>query len=402
MKDPEKLMEDIPNGVKDKLRFLPVTERFSDGGKECICVIVRPQKHPVYYDGQYYSRTGSVTTLLEGHELTLALMKREGISWTDRIADNISIGDLSKEAADYFVNLARDRGRIPVYAGSDDMRALLKHLDLLDGDDIKIAGALLFHPQPDHIVPGTTIDIGVFSEDGALLRDDTTAGPLIMQPDKAVEVLYERYIQGTYYIDGMDRRMRYDYPKEAVRECVMNAVIHKEYSRFLPVTIRVYPDRLEIFNHGKLPDGWTIEKLIGEHGSEPRNFRMAKVFYDAGRIEKWGIGIGMIMRSCRNAGMPDPKFEIFSDGLRVTFRPAAKLKIHSATANTEGLTPSEKKVYAVIAEGKFTTAEEAASSLGLSVVTVKRTTVKLKEKGLIRRTGSKKTGDWESICEINQ
>jgi len=395
--DPAKLMEDIPNGVKDKLRFLPLVERFMDEDKECIRITIRPQKHPVYYDGRYYTRTGSVTTLLEGHELTLELMKREGISWTDRIAENISISDLSKDAVDYFVDLAKDKGRIPVYAGSDDIPALLKHLDLLDDGKLRIAGALLFHPQPDRIVLGTTIDIGVFSEDGALLRDDIIGGPLIMQPDKAVDTLYEKHIQGTYFIDGMDRKTRYDYPKVAIRECIMNSAIHKEYSRFLPVTIRIYPDRLEIFNHGKLPEGWTIEKLIGEHGSEPRNLRLAKVFYDAGRIEKWGVGIGMILKSCKDAGMPEPKFEIFSGGLRVTFRPAVNASSVPVTVNISGLKSSEAEIYKIISEGKFTTAEDAARITGLSVSTVKRTTSKLKSKGLIRRTGNNKKGNWETV-----
>ena len=65
--DPEKLMEDIPNGVKDKLKFLPALERVSEDGKECIRIIVESQKHPVYYDGRYYVRSGSITTILEGH-----------------------------------------------------------------------------------------------------------------------------------------------------------------------------------------------------------------------------------------------------------------------------------------------------------------------------------------------
>lgn len=396
LKSPEKLMEDIPNGVKDKLRFIPALERFSDNGRECIRITVRPQKHPVYYDGQYYVRAGSVTTLLEGHELTLALMKREGISWTDRVADGIDASDLSKDAVDYFVGLARDKGRIPIYAGSDNVPAILKHLDLLEDGKLRIAGALLFHPEPDHIVLGTTIDIGVFSEDGALLRDDVIRGPLIMQPDKAVEMLYEKHIQGTYYIDGMERKTRYDYPKAAIRESIMNAVIHKEYSRFLPVTVRIYPDRLEIFNHGKLPEGWTIDRLIGEHGSEPRNFRMAKVFYDAGRIERWGVGIGTILRSCRDSGMPDPKFEVFSGGLRITFTPAVSGNGKSTVAPSKenGRGASVSAVLSALASSGPMSTSDLIVKTDLSRGRVNHALKFLSERGDIEKQNGKK-GVWK-------
>ena len=67
----------------------------------------------------------------------------------------------------------------------------------------------------------------------------------------------------------------------------MNAVVHKKHSYFLPVTIKVYSDSLVILNYGRLPDGWTIKELLEKHDSGPKNRRIAKVFYDAGRIEKW-------------------------------------------------------------------------------------------------------------------
>ena len=89
--------------------------------------------------------------------------------------------------------------------------------------------------------------------------------------------------------------------------------------------MKVYDDRITIWNDGMLPDGITVESLMKEHASRPRNKNIAAVFYRAGFIEPWGRGIKKICKAFTEAGLPPPKFDEISNGTRITIeRTAAK------------------------------------------------------------------------------
>jgi len=99
-----------------------------------------------------------------------------------------------------------------------------------------------------------------------------------------------------------------EYPEDALREAIINAVIHRDYLGTSSIQIRVYDDRLVIMNEGKLPPEVPVEKLKEEHVSKPRNPLLARVFYLAGLIEAWGRGTIKIVESCKQNGLPEPDF----------------------------------------------------------------------------------------------
>ena len=108
-----------------------------------------------------------------------------------------------------------------------------------------------------------------------------------------------------------------EYPFEALREILYNAIIHRKYDH-TPIFISVYDDRMMIWNDGELPKELTIEKLKGKHLSKPRNKLLASVFYKAGFIETWGRGTLKIINECLKHGLPEPKIEMFSGGFGIT------------------------------------------------------------------------------------
>ena len=109
--------------------------------------------------------------------------------------------------------------------------------------------------------------------------------------------------------EGIHRREILEYPYEALREAIINALIHRNYLGASSIQIRVYNDRLVIMNEGKLPPEVPVEKLKTEHLSKPRNTLLADVFYKAGFIESWGRGTIKIMEKCQEQGLPEPDFE---------------------------------------------------------------------------------------------
>ena len=109
-------------------------------------------------------------------------------------------------------------------------------------------------------------------------------------------------------------------PESALREALLNAVVHRDYAVPAPIQIRVHDDRLRIYNPGSLPEGWTLEKLLGPHPSQPYNPDIANAFFRAGEIETWGRGIDRVFRACKRAGTPKPEIRLGPDGIWFEFR----------------------------------------------------------------------------------
>lgn len=126
-----------------------------------------------------------------------------------------------------------------------------------------------------------------------------------------------------HFIEGRMRRVDTPlYPPLAVREALVNALVHRDYSiDGGAVSVALFDDRLEIWSTGTLPTGLTPEKLKGAHESIPRNRLIADVFYRRGLIEKWGRGTNKILDEAKKLGCPEPEFEEIAGAFVVRFRP---------------------------------------------------------------------------------
>lgn len=184
VRNAKKLTEELPNIIQHKLGFKASVETRAENGKEYVVIAVKPQPDAVSYNGRFYVRSGSTTQEISGHEIVTLQFEKDGISFTDIATDKASVKDLSTEAVEYMVRRGKERGRMPALVSADNVPAVLRHFDLMQGEKLTVAGALLFHPRPSSVVQGAYTEIGVFSEaDGRvkLLRDDYVEGPLIMQ-----------------------------------------------------------------------------------------------------------------------------------------------------------------------------------------------------------------------------
>ena len=137
-------------------------------------------------------------------------------------------------------------------------------------------------------------------------------------------------------ITGKPRREQvWDYPLEALREAVVNAVCHRDYGDTADIQIKVFDDHIRIWSPGFLPFGVTIEDLYRRtHASRPRNKLIAQVFYDLEIIERYGSGIQRMLDACKDAGLPEPTLEESTGGFLITFRKAAQ-SAYTATATQQ-------------------------------------------------------------------
>ncbi len=179
---------------------------------------------------------------------------------------------------------------------------------------------MLYHSNPEKYITGAYIKIGFFESDSDLRFQDEIHGNLFEQIEKTTEILFTKYIKALISYEGLNRVETYEYPKEAIREALLNAVVHKDYSGSVPILISVYKDKLLMWNEGQLPENWTIETLFDKHSSKPFNPDIANTLFRSGYIESWGRGISKMTEQCFNNGLPLPLFFFKSSGFWVEFR----------------------------------------------------------------------------------
>jgi len=285
-------------------------------------VEIRSEPAPglVPYNGRYLRRVGTTNRDFSPNELARHILTRSGRSW-DSLPSEWTLEEIDPEALRRFALLAR--ARLPYFDPSHPEQSL-RNLDLLEGERLKNAGVLLFGKRPQRLFPQAQVRIGLFRGTEILDSHDFT-GTLWDHLDGAMarfrQVLKVRFdIQVEEpSLEGLQRKEVWEYPLEALREAVVNALIHRDYTYPADVQIRLEEDRLEVWSPGELPPPLTPEALYGPHSSVLRNPLIAQAFYFAGVIERWGTGTTRIIRLCREQGLPEPEFDNWQGGFRVTF-----------------------------------------------------------------------------------
>ena len=315
----KRLMEDIPNKVRDVLGIIVDVYLLKEDEKEYIEIVVPPYSNPINYKGQYHYRSGSTKQELKGSALNRFLLERGGIHWDEYLIPNVTVADLSEEAFKRFRREAAESGRVDKDVLEDSNEVLIENLLLKDETgQLKRSAVMLFHPQPERFVPGAYVKLGFFAgEDDELVFQDEIHGPLMLQVDEVIRLLEERYLVRAISYVKHHRREKIEYPEDSLRESVLNAITNKDYTSGYPIQISVYPDHLSVWNYGQLPEGWTVGRLFVKHPSMPLNRSLANVFFRSGDIESWGRGYRRIVRGNESAGLLPPIVET-EDGLRVT------------------------------------------------------------------------------------
>ncbi len=142
-------------------------------------------------------------------------------------------------------------------------------------------------------------------------------GDVFQQVDQAVDFVLSKISVSVGLRDAATQApIQYEIPRSVVSEAIVNAIAHRNYSSNGSVQVMLFADRLEIFNPGKLPPELSISKLKTDHGSYPANPKLAEPLYQAGYIERFGTGTGEIFRLLKDAGLPEPLFDL-GEGVKV-------------------------------------------------------------------------------------
>jgi ATP-dependent DNA helicase RecG len=318
------------------------------------------------------------------------------MSWDRGIEEKASLDDIDIKAIETFKKDAERAGRLPDVNGLS-VEQILKKLRLLTRDGLTRAGLVLFGKDPGEFYPNLFVKIGRFGDNMVDMRfQEVCEGNLIYLLGDVMEMLEKKFLIKPIRFEGIHRIEELEYPVPALREMLLNALVHRNYIGSM-TQIKVFNNRLSFWNAGKLPEELSIDKLLQIHESIQRNPLIAEVCYKAGYIDSWGRGVEKIMEACLEAELPLPEFQERSGGFVVTLNKTLDKTLDKTLGKTLGKTPDA--IIALLQENPYLTLDEIAKRINRSISAVDRATAKLKSDNIVRRIGSRKEGHWEIIDE---
>ena len=366
IRNAKKLLEDLPNKITTILGIVADVNLHETSQGDFLEIVVEPQPNPVNYKGEYHYRSGSTKQELKGAALDKFLLQKYGRKWDSVVIPNVSISELQQETFTFFKEKGIKSKRLDKSCIENTPEQLLNGLKLTDNGHLKRAALLLFHPDPEKFVTGAFIKIGFFRTNTDLLFQDDIHGNLFEQIEQTMELLLTKYTKALISYKGLSRIETYEYPEDALREALLNAVTHKDYAGCTPIQISVYKDKIMIWNIGQLPENWTVDMLQEKHTSIPYNPDIANAFFRSGYVEAWGRGIEKINELCTDARLPLPVITYNHSGCWVEFRK----DIYNADSLYEkGLNERQIKAILYVKEkGRITNSEyQKINEIGKSV-----------------------------------
>lgn len=385
-----KLLEQLPNKFRDILGVYAEVNLQSENNKHFLEIIIPRFDVPISVRGKYYLRTGSTLQELKGPALNEFILKRTGKTWDDIPEQRASVNDIDEATVKQFLKDARIAKRINV---EDDISILdlLEKLRLLEEGHLKRAAIVLFGKDPGKFYPNMAVKIGKFGESDADLKfHEVLEGNLIQLKEQIGEMLNAKFFIHPIDFEGMQRVERDEYPVAAVREMILNALVHRNYMG-AATQIRLYDDDFSIWNDGGLPEGITEEDLKKVHRSKPRNPLIADVCFKGGYIDSWGRGTIKIIEACEESGLPEPILKEEQGGFLSKI-----FKDWFAEDQLKKMGLNDRQVEAVEyvkKNGKITNKEYQAL-LKVSRMTATRDLTKLVEKNILQSSEAKGAGSF--------
>jgi ATP-dependent DNA helicase RecG len=344
---------------------------------------------PVACRGKYFKRVKNSNHLLSVTEVVNLHLQTLNASW-DAYPDPVhSLDEISLEKVQAAIEVMKSNG----LTINETPIAFLQKYDLLRDGKLTNAAYLLFKKNDSFL---TTIELGRF-QDAITIKDTArTKADVLTQIEQVLDFV-RKHINRRVIITGeAQNTQKWQYPMEAIREIVINMIIHRDYRSSSDSIVKIFDNKIEFYNPGKLPEDITIENLLsGNYKSNPRNKLLADFCKDMRLIEKYGSGIGRIRNYFREDGLPEPELENISDGFQVTvFGKEVSGTTENYPENYPEKAQTTRKILFEIKQNSKITQKELAQIIGISEDGIKWNLRKLKNEGILERIGADKGGHW--------
>jgi ATP-dependent DNA helicase RecG len=338
---------------------------------------------PYSVNGSFYVRQGANTQKLNRNEIIEFLQNVNKISFEKQTSE-FSVKYIDKNKLNHFLKKANINKNLPV-------SHILKNLNLLTNDTPNNACALLFSKKITKYFLNADISCVLYQGNSkAVMLDKKVFDADFISNFENSLLFILRNTKTKADIINLVRVETSEIPEEALREAILNAMIHRDYFTQGRILIEIYSDRVEILNPGKL----LFDKKNFGKISVLRNPILADCILRTNLIEKIGSGIKRIKKL-----VPDVKFNIDTDWFSVIFRRNLYIDVGSKVGSNVGskLTNNQKEILLLITKNPYITKKEIESNLDISKTAIDNNISKLKKEGILERVGSDKTGYWKII-----
>ena len=416
-----KTIREVSKAISENIepKIYPAVNKIKLDDKECILVEFEGDDIPYLAFGRAYMRVGDEDRQLSMKEIRKIILKDENEigKWERKVSD-YTIDNIDEELLKDFIEKGRKAKRINFpYTNKEE---ILRKLSLVNkNNELLNAGYILFAKEAK-----LEMQMAIFATETKLtfLDMDQVFGNIFELIEVGESYIRKNIKWPVNFKSGSVERVEIpEIPLEAIREAIINSLIHRDFKNPKSNEVAIYKDRVEIFNPGEFPEGYKPEDFIdGKEGSMPRNPLIANTLYLSKDIEKWGSGFRRIAEACAKAKVK-VKFEIRKNGFMVIFYRKTDEELYNLTQNdTKNVVlndknvalndknvvlklkeqyPKLRKVYVdiikVIFENKDITQEEIADKLSKTRNSIYRNTKTLKDMGILERVGSKKKGYWK-------
>lgn len=380
--NPLALEERLANLISDSIlpRLIPDIEILPWRRTHVLAVQVYPSPGRPHYlksgglDGGVYVRVGSTNRRADRELIDELRRFARGETYDEQAMPECDSEALDFRATSESFALARKLKR----ADLETLRLMTRH----QGRKVPtVGGMLLFGKERERYFPDAWVQAGRFRGTDKTHITDTLEirSPPVRAVEETVAFVQKHALHGME-IGAVHRKERWNLPPVAVREAVVNAVVHADYSQHgAPIRVSIFDDRLEVENPGLLPFGLTVDDL--RHGvSKLRNRVIGRVFHELGLIEQWGSGIQRMMAACRDAGLAPPVLEEIGTHFRVT--------IHTARTGAPSVDKIDQAILDALDAGNGLSTQEIAIVIDLTARATRNRLLKLVERGLVREIGT--------------
>jgi ATP-dependent DNA helicase RecG len=221
----KRLMGDIPNKIQTNLGIICDVNLHYQEDKPYLEIDVKPYDVPISYQGRYHYRSGSTKQELKGNALNEFLLKKAGKTWDDVIEPRAKLEDIDIEAIEAFKKGATSSKRLPFISDQENIERILDNLLLMEDGKLKRSAILLFGKNPCRFFINAFVKIGRFGKtDDDLKFQEIVESNAYQLADKTLEVLDRKFFVSPISYEGLQRIEGWEYPYEAIREVILNAV----------------------------------------------------------------------------------------------------------------------------------------------------------------------------------
>lgn len=380
-------------------------DRVDVGDGRTVIVLDAPSAReyaPFVFEGRPYRRVGSTTTVMTQEEYSRLLLDRNHSRhrWENRPAVGVRLEDLDREEILRTRQTAIEQRRLSA-GTSMQVGDILDRLGLRIDGQITHAALMLYGTKflPDYPQAllklgrfrGTTITGDILDNKQEYMHAFAMVSESIAWLDRTLP-LAARFPKGSLF-----REDRLPVPADALREIIINAVIHRDYSRASSyVAIAVFDDRIEVRSVGDFPTGIRAEMLAKEHPSILRNPLIAGAFHRTGAVEVWGRGTNRVIEACRARGVAPPEFSEQAGVVTVTFKAAVVPKAAADLEPGHRLTERQREILQVLGQKPTMPLREISAALDAapSDRRLREELLHLKRLGLVEQSGRGRGSSW--------